>query len=87
MSTEQSHTFTFKVSGVELSDAAKERISADIAAVVAKGVVAENPATPETDMWSLLKTHGGIWIAGEDAKVLTARAAESGHSFTETLED
>lgn len=54
--------FVYTVSGVELSEAQKLKISEEIAAAVTKAIVGQSPEQLRTDYLTLHQIAGGIWI-------------------------
>jgi len=56
------HKFEFTISGVKLSDDQKKRIASEIALVVTRAIVGDDPSSLATPMWSVLNIHGGRWI-------------------------
>jgi len=59
------HRFVYTLSGVELSEAQKARISQGIAAAVTQALVGEAPPELRTESLTLLRIYGGRWIPSE----------------------
>jgi len=65
------HTFQFTLSGAELTEEQKLRISNDIALVVTKAVVGDSPDLLSAPVWNLCRINGGkIFIADAASEVL-----------------
>jgi hypothetical protein len=62
------HKFEFTLSGVNLSDEQKNRISSEIATVVTRAVVGDSPNALRTPMWSLVNIHGGRMVPDADGR-------------------
>ena len=60
--------FVYTVSGVDLSDAQKTKISQEIAAVVARAVMGEAPRAIQPDLLTLHGIAGGRMIPLAEAK-------------------
>jgi hypothetical protein len=77
MATDGEHTFTFRVSGVELTPETKQLIASDITAAVTKNIVAANPDLADGESWGRCRINGGLIAVGPDASELTAVIGES----------
>ncbi len=65
------HKFEFTLSGVNLSDAQRNHIAAEIGLVVTRAMVGSSPADLKTPMWSLVNIHGGKMVPDVDGRPLT----------------
>ncbi len=65
------HKFEFTLSGVNLSDEQKNKISSEIASVVTRAVVGDSPAALRTAMWSLVNIHGGKMVPDAEGRPQT----------------
>ena len=78
------HRFVYTVSGVNLSDAQKAKISEAIGGAVAEALTADAPGTVRTECLTINRIYGGRWIPVAEAeavgvqKVLTDPAGGSG---------
>ena len=64
------HKFTYTVSGVDLSEAQRARISQHIAAAVTSALIGEGPAALTTDYLTLHRVYGGRWIPAAAAETI-----------------
>jgi hypothetical protein len=60
--------FVYAVSGVDLSEAQKARISQAIAVAVAQTLTSDSPGTIRMDYLNATNIHGGKWIIAEEAE-------------------
>jgi hypothetical protein len=78
------HRFVYTVSGVNLSDAQRAKISEAIGTAVAQALAVQAPGTVQTDCLTIGRIYGGRWIPVAEAeavgvqKILTDRAGGSG---------
>ena len=56
------HKFVYTVSGVQLSDAQKTKISQEIAVAVTRAIVGDSPTQLRADYLTLCRINGGRWI-------------------------
>lgn len=59
------HRFVYTVSGIELSEVQKSRISEQIAAVVTRAITGDTPDELSANYLTLVRIHGGRWIRAE----------------------
>jgi hypothetical protein len=64
-------TFYFRVSGVEVGDAVKERIASEFAILVTRAIVEAYPDVAEGDVWSRCRINGGMIYAPEVGNTIT----------------
>lgn len=71
MSEELDHTFSFRISGIKLDEAVKGRVAEEIAAAVARVVIAENPEPVIGEQYTRCRINGGKWLVADAAFALT----------------
>lgn len=77
------HRFEFTLSGANLSDEQKLRISNEIALAVTKVVVGDSPELLNAPMWTVCRVNGGKRFVGESARqVLQAVERSSDQSLS-----
>lgn len=59
------HQFVYTVSGIDLSDVQKSRISEQIAAVVTRAITGDVPDRLSANYLTLVRIHGGKWIQAD----------------------
>jgi hypothetical protein len=64
------HRFVYTVSGVDLTDAQKAKVSQAIGVAVAEALTGDAPGTVKTDCLSVHRIYGGRWIPVADAEAL-----------------
>jgi hypothetical protein len=80
------HRFVYTVSGVNLSDTQKTKISEAIGVAVAEALVADAPGAVRTDCLTVNRIYGGRWIPIAEAeavgvqKILTDPQAAAAHA-------
>jgi hypothetical protein len=67
------HKFVYTVSGVNLSDAQKHKISEAIGAAVAQALAVQVPGTVQTDCLTVGRVYGGKWIPVAEAEAIGAQ--------------
>ena len=71
------HKFVYTVSGIELSDGKKAKISQAIAVAVTQEITGKAPNELRTDYLTLHRIYGGKWIpAAEDVNLDTFAASK-----------
>jgi hypothetical protein len=64
------HKFVYTVSGVDLSDAQKTKISQEIAVAVTRALIGASPEELPADHLSLCRINGGKWIPTDEVERL-----------------
>jgi hypothetical protein len=77
------HTFQFRVSGLNLNDEVKQRISSEFAAAATRILVAENPDIVHGEMYTRCRINGGRNIILRDAARLTEIVAREDPTLLE----
>jgi hypothetical protein len=78
------HRFVYTVSGINLSDEQRARISQAIGVAVSQALTLDAPGTVKTDFLNVHRIYGGLWIDVLEAEkvgiesILTAQASGAG---------
>jgi hypothetical protein len=64
------HRFVYTVSGINLTEAQKTKISEVIGVAVAEALAGQAPGTVRTDCLTINRIYGGRWIPVADAEAL-----------------
>lgn len=69
--------FEFAVSGIEISEQQKQRISAGILTVINDALTEGSPTAASGTLWGVCRVNGGMVYAGKIAQVLAETAAKA----------
>jgi len=78
--------FEFAVSGIELTEQHRHRISAGILNVINETLTEGRPAPTGGTLWGVCRINGGLIYAGKVAQVLAETAAKADPATKEFLE-